>query len=503
MQENTNKALFINSIYLYVKLIIITLTGLVTTRYALQALGVDDYGLFAVIGSVISFIGIFNTIMISASHRFISVAVGKNNTDEINQQFNVSWGIHIAIAIVTLILVIPLGDLYIYKYINYNGPIENAVSVFLYCVIGSVISFVGVPYNALLMAKERFAVFSITDIVTHLLKMGVAISLVYCFEHKLLIFAFSQAALTAITTIVYIVYCSVNFKDYVQIKRVHNKGLYKEVLTFSSWVAFGAFATVGKNQGAAVLINNFFSTIMNTALGLANTVSALLNSFSNSIASPMSPQITKSYAANNKDRCNELLIMSTKYTFIVTLLIGAPFLVNSSLLFRLWLGQVPDYVVLFTYFVILDVVINSMNSGISNLIFASGKITRYQVVINTLRILSIVFAFVVLKMGAPSFALLIVYNLFSVIIFFAGQWVLKVTLHYDNSILWRHSYIPSLVVVILFIPVALLCKRFPNYVDILIAEILLISLVFMFVLSKKERYALLNIINAKLLSRFK
>lgn len=154
MNENTNRAIAINSIILYFKLAIITVTGLLTTRFALQALGVNDFGLFSVIGSIISFITIFNTIMVATSNRFISVALGKGNNEVVNEQFNLCFLIHVVIAIFTLLIFIPLGDYYIKNYLNYTGDISTAVDVFRFSVIGSVISFIGVPYNGLLVAKK-------------------------------------------------------------------------------------------------------------------------------------------------------------------------------------------------------------------------------------------------------------------------------------------------------------------------------------------------------------
>lgn len=497
MQENTNKALFINSLFLYVKLFVMIITGLVTTRYALLALGVDDYGLFSVLGSVISFIGIFNTIMLNASHRFIAVAVGKGDSCDINAQFNICFVIHVLIAVITLALFIPLGDLYIHQYVNYSGHIDDAISVFYYSMIGSVISFIGVPYNALLMAKERFSVFSITDIITHLLKMGVAISLVYCFENKLLVYAFSQAALTGITTIVYYIYCRKRFLDYVEFRIIKDKRRYKEIFNYSSWVSFGAVAYIGKSQGASILINTFFNTAMNTALGLANTVSTLMTQFASSVATPMAPQLTKSYAAGNTERSDELLIMSTKYTFLVTLCVGAPFIVNPNFLFRLWLGQVPEYVVQFSYLVITEVLITSMNSGISNIIFSSGKIKFYQIVINVLRFLTIMAAYIVLEMGTPAYSLLATYVVFAIIIFFAGQWVLHRTLNYDNSILWKHSYLPSIATTLIFLGIVFITRPLPPFLDILVAEILLFITIYMVTLSAKERNGLVKLLRDK------
>ena len=153
MQENTNKSIAINSIILYVRMIITALCAILTTRFALHALGVTDFGLFSLLGGIISFILIFNTIMLSTTNRFIAVALGKGNIQEANEQFNVNFAIHLALALLTLVIAFPLGDWYINNYVNYDGNPSVAAMVFRWSIIGSIISFIGFPFNVLLMAK--------------------------------------------------------------------------------------------------------------------------------------------------------------------------------------------------------------------------------------------------------------------------------------------------------------------------------------------------------------
>ncbi len=181
MKENTNSIIAYNTIILYARLFVISICSLFTTRFALQALGVVDFGLFSVLGSIISFIAIFNTIMISTSNRFIAFALGKGDAYGANEQFNINLIIHLLIACITIIAAFPIGDWYIHNYVNFDGNIEDAVKVFRYTIIGSVISFLGVPYNGLLMAKERFIIFCTTDSVAHILKLIIAYLLIFMF----------------------------------------------------------------------------------------------------------------------------------------------------------------------------------------------------------------------------------------------------------------------------------------------------------------------------------
>lgn len=485
--KNQNKLIAVNSIILYIKLIVMTITSFFTTRFALQALGVNDYGLFSVLGSIMAFISIFNNIMVSTSNRFISVAIGKGNIKDINEQFNINFTIHTILAIVALLVALPLGDYYIYNYINYEGEINTAINVFHYTVIGSIISFMSVPYNGLLMAKENFLVFSITDILTHILKMLVAYVLIYFFQEKLLIYAFTQGFITAIPFVVYLAYCRKHYSEIVRFQICYDKQKYKDVFSFSGWVAYGAFAFVGKNQASSIFVNLFFNTAMNAALGLANTISSLINGFAKSIAQPIAPQITKNYASGNYERCYSLFVLSNKLTYFVTFIVSLPFLVDSEYIFKLWLGQVPEYVVSFTKLIIIDTLIISLNSGINNLIFASGNIKLYQFSISTIRFIAVGAAYIVLKIGAPSYSILYTYIAFSIIIFIVGQWTLERITHFNNWILWKKSYLPSLLIGLLALPCYLFHFDMSDLFHLIISEVWLCIVIWKIGLSKNEK----------------
>lgn len=491
MQENTNRAIAYNSIILYAKMVINTICVLLTTRFALQALGVIDYGLFTVLGGIISFIGIFNTIMVSTSNRFIAVAIGKGDIKDANNQFNVNFIVHVTIAVLVLIVAYPLGIWYIPRYVNYDGPLVNAMMVYVVSIVGSVISFVGVPYNGLLMAKERFIVFSVVDVVVHIVKLVVVWLLIYYCEHKLFIYTLTMSVLTAAPTLVYVVYCSHHYYEVVRLHFVRDRRMYKNVFGFSAWVSVGAVSSVARNQGAALVVNAFFDTVMNAAMGVATSINAYVGLFAQNVIQPMAPQITKSYAAGNSERTDELLIMSVKYSFMLTFLIGAILIVSPEWLLSLWLDEVPPFASLFLVLLVVDNIVWSLNGGVSNLLFASGKISVYQALTSILRVLSIVTAYFVLKAGTPAYYLTITYIVFSIITFFAIQYALHHSMNYDNSILWKKSYIPSLLTVVLFLPVFLLPDSFHPALKIVIAFVYLCALEWFICLTKNERRRLI------------
>lgn len=498
MKENTNTAIAINTIILYARLAVTAITGLLVSRFALQALGTNDFGIFAVVGSVISFIAIINTIMLSTSNRFIAVAVGKGIQEEVSKQFNVNLIIHILIAVFVAIIAIPLGDWYINYFVNYDGDIEAIIRVYNISVWGSVIAFVSVPYNGLLMAKERFWVFCTTDVVVHIIKVIICYLLIYHFTDKLLVYTLTNTILAAAPTIIYAAYCNYAFRDIVKFKLVKDKQIYKEVFSFSIWSGYGALASVGKQQGSALIVNAFFNTIMNTALGLANTVNTMLVMLAGNVSSSISPQITKAYAAGNKDRAVSLTCMSSKIAYMFMLIVSSPFLLTPDFIFKLWLGNVPEYVILFTYLLIIDALIGSLNRGVPELVFATGNIKWYQLIVNSLFLLSVVVAFFIMKAGAPVYSIIVTYIVFSLIVLVVRQVVLHSVTKINNWILIKHSYIPSLLITLLYVPVLFIRPNINPIVLNILSILYLLCLCFFIGMNKMERQKLTKYIEGRI-----
>ncbi len=497
MKENTNQAIIYNVVILYVRLIITTLCGLLTTRYALQALGVTDFGVFSLIGSIVTFISIFNQIMISTSNRFISIEIGIGKTMDINEQFNINFIIHVAIAVVTLLIGLPLGHWYIHHFVNFDGDINHVIFVFNLSIISAAISFIGIPYNGLLMAKERFIVFSSMDVFVHIIKAIVAYLLIDYFVDKLQVYAIALSILTVLPVLFFYVYCRKYYHKETELHLITNKEKYKKVFSFSSWVAFGAFVSVGQGQGAAMIVNAFFNTVMNAAMGIANTVNMLITSFASNVSQPIAPQITKNYATKNYDRCLELLIISTKFTFLSMFFVSAPLMIDAQWLLSLWLGQIPPYVISFTLLIVANTLITSANSGISNLIFASGKIALYQITVNMLRIFSMIGAYLVLKNGGAAYSLFYVYIVFSFLIVICSQWVLKKELHLGYGVMIKHAYIPSLAVAICFIPVCFIHWNIHPLIRIVLLMAYLMVIIYHVGLSSQERKYLYHLLTSK------
>lgn len=494
--ESNNKLILSNSVILYIRLIIISLVGLIVMRVILKALGVEDFGIYAVVGGIVALVGFVNTVMLTATNRFIACELGRGDLTNINKIFNVSLLIHLAIAFIVLILAKVIGEWYINHYLKIpEGKLSITLWVFRYSVLGSVISFIGVPYNGLIIAKEKFLVFCSVDILVSLLKLVASYLILYYFINKLLVYAVLIGILTAFPTIVYFYYCKKKFPRITRFRLFWHWEDYKEIFNFSVWVGYGALASVGKLQGAALIVNYFWGAALNTALGIANSVNAVVVMFAGNVGRAISPQINKSYAAGNKLRTEDLVIAASKYTYFLLLLPAVPLLIQTEYILKMWLTLVPEYTVVFVRLIIIDALIGALNAGIPDAIFASGKIRSYQLIVNTIFLFSLPVAYWVLKSGYEPYALQYTYIVFSVIVLIVRQIILQRVVKFNTRRIILHSYFPALLVSGVLCPWIYLRNVLPPFWTIGLSVVYALLAIFFCGLKKEERLFVLGVLN--------
>lgn len=454
--------------------------------------------MFAVVGGMVALMIIANSIMVSVSNRFIAVAIGKGDEAEINHTFNINLVIHTLIAVATLLVAIPIAHWYIAHYVNYAGGLLNVYLVCDISIVASVISFIGVPYNGLLLARERFIVYCSTDVGAALLKLVVTWLLIDHFEHKLLIYALTMAVMTAYPTAVFIAYCRHHFPDIVRFKPVHDINAYWNVLKFSFGVGIGTLMGMIKLQGTQLIINAFFNTAVNSAVAVANTVNRLIQMFANNISKSIAPQIYKSQAVGNERRYTYLVCLSSRVTYLVMLMVSLPFLLIPETLFGLWLKEVPDGTLVFSRLMIIDILIVSLNSGIVDLIFASGKIMEYQITVNILVALSVAAGFLAVKAGLGGESLFYCYILFSAIIFFIRPILMLRVVKFKVSALFKESYLPVFIVTILTAPTYLLRNHLNVWALLITSMLWYLAVVWTAGLNSTEKKKIITFVYDKL-----
>lgn len=394
-----------NTIALYGRLVITSIIGLITTRLLLNTLGVINYGIYSVVGGIVALTALINTIMIAATNRFITYELGKGNIVRTNTVFNVTFVIHIMIALFVVVVGFPVGEWYIDNYLNVDpNSLPKAFEVYKLSLIGAVALFLSVPFEGLLMAKENYLSFCLRDVAISLLKLLSVILIGYVGKCQLILYCFSLMILNFVQTAWNYLYCKKHYRDIVRFKYVKQWNEYKKILNFSIWTGYGAIASVGKVQGANLLVNSFFGVALNSAMGIATSVNNIIVSFATSIGRAITPQITKNYAQGDVESSLELVSRSCRYSVMILIIPIAVLWVCLDEILSMWLGVVPEGTSMFIRLMLIDAVVGAMANGIPDFIFATGSIKKYQLIVQTLFLLSLPLAYIALSYKAdPSY----------------------------------------------------------------------------------------------------
>lgn len=408
MSDNTK--IVKNSIVLYIRLAITTALGLFTSRLILKNLGASDFGLYSVVGGVVVILSVLNMAIASSSYRFIAFEMGKGDLSAVNKVFNISLTLHICLAFIIFLLAETVGLFYVYHYLNVpEGKLDDAVFVFHFSVAATVINIFGIPFQSLITATEKFAVRATIEVISAVLRFCIAFFLVYCLGNRLRLYSVLTGMMWTVTAVMFISYCRWKYLDIVQWKFQKDAAKYREMTSFSGWTLLGALAMVGWSQGAAIVLNLFFGTIINAAFGVAKQVSDLITTFTHTLGTVSVPQIHKTYSVGNIDRTMQIVYHISKYTFFLMLLPSLPALLETDYLLSIWLGDVPEYTVIFCQLTILAALVQSLKGSASTVIQSTGNIKYFEITMSAIYLLSLPIGYLFLKSGFPPYSIMIVY----------------------------------------------------------------------------------------------
>lgn len=493
-----NRRIAINTVILYVKLIVTSVVGLVTSRLVLQALGEADFGLYNVVGGIVVMMNVFNTAMITTTYRYIAFEVGRKEEGNPNQVFNISSILHLLFAVLILLLGETIGRYYVGNYLNIlPGQADNAMFVLHCSILTAMINTVSVPFMGLLTAMEDFRRYAIIEILFSFLKLIAVFYLLHYVGDQLRFYAVLMTVLTLVTTVSFVFVGYSKYKDVVKLKFYRNGRKVKEMFYFTNWILVGALATIGKTQGAAILINYFFGTILNAAYGVANQLNSFVLMFTQNLSSAAIPQITKSFSGGDSGRSVQLVAYISKYSFFLMLFPALPFILQTEFILNLWLKEVPSYAAIFSRLMIIDALIGCLGAGIPALIQATGKIKYFQLINSGLSLISLPIAFICFKLGAPPYSILMLYCILSFIFRINTLYLLYRLLQFDVKEFCVKSYLPILRVVIFISPLFILNvwlddSLVNNVVIIVLAELVLCGGICLVGLQQQERSVLKN-----------
>lgn len=393
--SSNNKQLAKNTIILYIRTLFVLFLSFYSSRLILQNLGVDDYGLYNVVGGVVSIFSIFSGCLTTATSRYLTYEIGKGNGKE-GKVFSASMHIHLFLGVILLIILETIGVWFLNYKMNIPGPRMYAANIVLQVsIISFFINVTSIPYNSLIIAYEKMVSFAYISLLESILKVIAAASLVIFLQDKLIIYSILIFLNSLLIRLIYLIYCRTKLKTrFVKIK---DKGLYRELLGFASYNMIGAASQVCSNQGLNILINIIWGVSLNAARGISAQLETGIVLFMNSFMTAINPQIIKSYASQNFQRTIDLVVRGSMFSYLMMLIIAMPLLICTKEFLDFWLNSYPNYTIDFVRLAIINTLIFSLSNTTITAIQATGKIRLYQIIIGGLQLSVLPLAYFITK----------------------------------------------------------------------------------------------------------
>lgn len=406
---NDNKRIAKNTVLLYFRLLFLTLISIYTVRVTLEALGVIDYGIYNVVGSIVTSLSILTGAMNSATQRYYSFHIGKKDYQGYSKVFSIVVITFLCLSI-CIIIIGEIVGLTLQYWINIPSDKLYATKwVFQTSLFSFVISLITIPFSSSIIANECMGVFAYYSIGEGMLRLGIVFLLLRVPEHRLIIYGCLTLLTTLISFVFNVVFCKIKF-TYCRFSWKWDKSLFKEISSYTGWNLFGSISTVLITQGQNILLNLFFGPIVNAAKSIGDKVYHVIQSFAYNLYLAVSPQIIKSYAGKDYVRTLNLVLGSSRLTFMLIFLLSYPIICSIHFILLIWLGQgnVTMYMGGFAQLMLVFCLVNTLEAPISKYIQATGKIRKYQLCVGWITLSYLPVAWLSLKLGASPTATVVV-----------------------------------------------------------------------------------------------
>lgn len=382
--------------------------SLYTSRIVLNALGVEDFGIYNVVAGIVSMFSIISSSLSAAISRFITYELGSNRKDNLNVIFSTSVNIQIILILIIAIFAETIGLWFLNHKLNL--PINRLYAanwIFQISILTFAINLLSIPYNACIIAHERMSAFAYISILEVSGKLIIAFLISSSPFDKLIFYSIMICIVTIIVRMAYTYYCKKNFPECIY-HLILNKKLISQMFSFAGWNFIGATSNILRDQGGNIILNLFYGPAVNAAKGIASQVNNAVQGFANSFMTAIDPQITKSYAAKNQSYMMQLIFQGARFAFYMLLFLSLPILINTEYILNLWLGIIPLHAIIFVQLTLIFILSESISQPLITAMLATGRIRNYQIVVGGLQMLNLPLSYLALKFEATPESILII-----------------------------------------------------------------------------------------------
>ena len=496
--ESTGKRLAKNTAYMYVRMVILTVITLYTSRIVLQQLGVDDFGIYGVIGSVVAMFSSLRGLFATSTQRFVNYSMGEGKFDKVCTIFNMSILIHVIISIALFVLGEGLGIWFIECKMSIDPSRVFATHwVLQFSLLSVVISMITTPFDALVLAHEKMNFYAYIAVLEAVLRLAIVFALAYSPIDKLILYAILQFIITIIVFLVNLWYCRSRFSE-CRFKRVWDKKIFIDMSAFAGWNFLGNTAFAITQNGLNMLINTFSGVVANAARTIAYQANAALGKALDSVTTVINPYCTKTYASGQIERTLDVIYFASKIYIILQIFIALPLCVFSKEILLLWLGQVPDYTIGFMKIIMLHSVIRSIHYPLNNLFKTVGNLKRYQLAEISILSLPLLASYILLRQGCEPYVVFWTLIIFEVINYVAIIAIAKEDAHLPIRTYLKRTIIPCAISVIITLGGYSLCMAYSGLYYrlffLIISMAVVLAIMFCIGLNAYERKLIINLL---------
>lgn len=380
-------------------MLFLMVVSLYTSRVVLNALGVEDFGIYNVVGGIVAMFTVLSGSLSAAISRFITYELGKENQDNLNKIFSSAVTIQLGLAGIIILLAETIGLWFLNAKMNIPEIRMGAANwVFQFSILTFAINLISVPYNASIIAHEKMSAFAYISILEAVGKLTIAFFIVISPMDKLIFYSILMCLVAIIIRSTYGNYCKRHFNECTY-HFIWDKKLLKQMFGFAGWNFIGAASAVLRDQGGNVVINLFCGPSVNAARGIAFQVNNAVNQFVTNFMTALNPQITKSYASGEKEYMMTLIFQGARLSFYMLLLLSLPILTNTHYILELWLKTVPEHTVYFVQLVLIFALSESIAQPLITAMLATGRIRNYQIIVGGLQMMNLPISYLLLQLG--------------------------------------------------------------------------------------------------------
>lgn len=472
--QANNKRIAKNTLLLYFRMLLLMLISLYTSRVILNALGVEDYGIYNVVGGVVTMFSVLSGSLNAAISRFITFELGTGNIERLKKVFSSSVTIQAIIAVIIVVLAETVGLWFLNeKMIIPDNRMVAANWCYQFSIITFTINLLAVPFTASIIAHEKMSAFAYISILEALGKLVIAWCIVVNPIDRLVFFALMVAIVACSISLLYAWYCIRHFKECVY-HFYYDHDLLKQMFNFAGWNFIGASSAILRDQGGNIILNLFFGPAVNAARAIAVKVSTVLTSFVQNFMVALNPQITKSYANGDHEYMFKLMFQGARLSYYILLFLCIPILLNTNYILVLWLKLVPEHTVLFVRLIIIFIMSESISGPLITAMLATGKIKTYQIVVGGLQMMNLPIAYFCLYFGAMPESIVLVAIVVSQCCLAARLFMLRRMIGLQVGVYLRKVYFNVLLVTLmaLIIPAILHQYLLESFTTFLILSVL-------------------------------